>query len=206
MTSLGTIEVTQGFDDPATDRSVVAYGGALEANYQIGQWAFALKTGLASGDPEGTFLGVRDGSNTVATPDSAYFLNEAYGANGSFEQFQFSPDYFIDLLLFREVIGAVTNATYVRPSITRAFGKSEHQLSVELSALSAWAMVAEATPGKAGYYGSEVDLLLAYRLRDLFLVELKGGLLLPGPALSTGSGATVPGPTWTTQIDFFLTF
>nr|ADI22034.1 hypothetical protein [uncultured myxobacterium HF0200_05J13] len=98
-------------------------GGAVELLYHIdppGEGAqFGLKGGAASGDSWVGFGALdqagsqrgRLGSNVDNDPDDATLNN-----------FQFNPNYHVDLLLFRRLIGTVTDAWYARPEFSYHFG------------------------------------------------------------------------------------
>lgn len=101
--------------------------------------------------------------------------------------------------------GSIENAVYLAPSIV--YG-SDEGFGAGLLALLAWSHVAHASPretfeagGGAGYMGGptssfqrmgvEFDLAVRYRLKlGRLVLEAKGegGILLPGPALTTAAG------------------
>src|SRR5690606_23442327 len=99
------------------------------------------------------------------------------------DNFRFHPDYRIDQILFREIIGTVTDAVYVRPSLRATLlavgnGKLEAIAALILSR----AVEPRSTPSGAAALGTELDPEVRYASRDGFVVNLAYGLLLPGAA------------------------
>jgi len=96
------------------------------------------------------------------------------------DNFRFHPDYRIDRILFREIIGAVTDAVYVRPHIRWnivRLGKSD--LSASLAGIASFAPYAISTPGQKSPLGVELDPTLAYGARDGFGAALEHAVLFP---------------------------
>ena len=73
--------------------------------------------------------------------------------------FRFDPDYHIDLILFRNVIGTVTNATYVNPYMQATFlDRGERKLRFDLDGILSRAWDVEGTPsGVSPWLGVELD-------------------------------------------------
>ena len=65
----------------------------------------------------------------------------------------------MDLILFRELIGGVTNAVYFKPYLGYRFiDQTSEKWGFKLSALYGHALEAEATPGDDPSLGVELDL------------------------------------------------
>ncbi len=132
----GTAEVTETTD-------VLQVGGALDAKWRFrGEYegtTLSIKAGGASGDSAAGF-GVLDQTSsqrgTTLSGASDYALNN----------FQFSPDYHIDLLLFRRLIGTVSDAWYVRPEVKYAFNE---RVDGTLAGIYSQALFARSTPAYA---------------------------------------------------------
>ncbi|MBN4059255.1 hypothetical protein JYT22_01225 [Endomicrobium sp. AH-315-J14] len=101
-------------------------------------------------------------------------------ADTSVDNFRFHPDYRVDRILFREIIGTVTDAVYLRPHVEYALLKSHRgTLSFELAATASFAVQASSTPGNASALGVEFDPTLRYDSPYGFAVALEQATLFP---------------------------
>ncbi|MEK7704121.1 MAG: hypothetical protein AAB426_04120, partial [Myxococcota bacterium] len=177
-------------------------GGALEASYRFGpagkRAELTLKSGGASGDSTADF-GALDAAGS-----------QRGGTDDAIENFQFSPDYHIDLLLFRRLMGTVTDAWYVRPSLAYQFSP---QLTGNLAAIYSQAIFKRSTPGRQLPLGLEVDSELAYGTSlgiggSPLQASLAYGILFPFGALQNlqGTGAKNPKFAQTLQMRLYLVF
>ncbi|MGM0577010.1 MAG: TIGR04551 family protein [Myxococcota bacterium] len=188
MEAVGLIgEVDRALDDASAgtpERSIRQYGLAAELEYDWHQMSFGLDTGFASGDSAEGF-GVED-QHQLTEPDGT--------PNETVTAFKFDRDYHVDLLLFREVIGTVTNAVYVKPYVSYdLFDSVEESLGARLDLLYARAIEPRATPGDDGNLGFEADLRLFYEEKGTFNLDIESGFLFPGSAFDyvDASGTTV---------------
>jgi uncharacterized protein (TIGR04551 family) len=176
VTIMGAVDnVNNELGGPDSARDLQQFGAAFEAQYDYGQLSLGLDAGFATGDSAEGF-GVLD-RNTLSEQDGS--------PNSDVTAFKFDRDYQVDLILFREVIGTVTNALYVKPWVAYDFfDQPEKAFGLRLDALYAQALVPEATPGNEAFLGFETDLRLFYHNNDGFKADLETGLLLPGGALN----------------------
>jgi hypothetical protein len=87
----------------------------------------------------------------------------------------------VDLILWRRIVGQVTDAVYVRPSVRAGpFGSPNHQVSLEAALIDSNAIYATTPPGQANHLGVELDLAARYRYEAGFEIDLTYGLFLPG--------------------------
>jgi uncharacterized protein (TIGR04551 family) len=112
--------------------------------------------------------------------------------------FKFNPDYQIDQILFRRLLGTVTNALYIKPSVTYWLDLAEgRQLGLSGALLYSMALVPVSTPGNSLSYGVEANLGVTYRNPgDGFFGGVTYGVLWPMGALDRGrnpSGASTTG-------------
>jgi uncharacterized protein (TIGR04551 family) len=155
-------------------REIQQFGVALEFEYDWNQLKFGLDVGVASGDPAKGF-GVED----------QHTLGEGEKPNTKLTSFKFDRNYHVDLLLFREVIGTVTNAFYVKPYISYdLFSSHEKALGARLDVLYAQALEPEATPGSDPFLGLEFDVRLFYHELNRFRFDVEAGFLIPGSAFN----------------------
>ncbi|MEZ4462152.1 MAG: TIGR04551 family protein [bacterium] len=143
----------------ATDESILQYGVAMESDIRLkGPVTFGLNAGFASGG---------------STPN--------WGTGGqNYDFFRFNPDYQVDLILFRNVIGTVTNAAYYNPHLSVEFLKgSDRHVQADFDVIFSHALNADATPGGASLLGLEIDGALRYIVMDAFEAGLEAGILFP---------------------------
>lgn len=104
---------------PLRTTTVMKWGGALELTYRLpGDYddaSLGLKAGVASGDSAPGF-----GALDQADNQRGYFRSDAE-QDLSLNNFAFSPEYHVDLLMYRRIIGSVTDSWYVRPEVTYRF-------------------------------------------------------------------------------------
>ena len=140
-----------------------------------------VDAGYASGDPAPGF-GAYPGTNTAAPKAGDLDGPQANPPRDNrVDNFRFHSDYRVDRILFREIIGTVTDAVYVRPHVKlRLASSSSGALSAELAGITSWAVYATSTPGGQHALGTELDPTLAYVAKDGFRVSLEHGVFFPG--------------------------
>ncbi len=179
----GEFSAAQDVGETNTARTVRQWGGVLQSEYRHYGLKVGLELGAASGD-EAQYLGLRDNIN--------FFELDAQGQtvpNRTITNFKFDQNYYVDLLLFREVIGAVTNAVYAKPTIAYdLFEGSDDSLGGQLDVITAWPLEPSATPGRGDWYGVEFDLSLFYQAAKRFRMDLAWGTLIPGSAFDLVKG------------------
>ena len=122
--------------------------------------------------------------------------------------FLFHPSYHVDHILFRELLGTIYNAAYLKGQVRYVSG----DWTWWLSALIAVAPEPVQTPGNDKLYGYEIDTTVMYRVKakDLRLfVDL--GWFMPDDAFSRpasiyGSMAASPSFAYTLQTRMVLDF
>jgi uncharacterized protein (TIGR04551 family) len=168
-------------------RDIDRFGYALEFDAKHGAFDWGFHHGLASGDKDEGF-GYLSNSELRA-PDGGLISPDQ-----SLTALRFDRDYHVDLILFRELIGGVTNATYFKPYVGYRF--IDHPSEVwgfQLSAVYGHALEAQATPGNDASLGLEFDLELYIHEIDRFQLRFMYGLLLPMSAFDrlNESGAVI---------------
>ena len=170
-------------EDSKESKDFLAFGGALEVEYLTPSFSLGLDAGFATGD-DGDFVGVLDGQNIVDPDDDAYGQNDNVRLNRTVTGFTFHRDYRLDLILFRQVLGAVTNAVYLKPWIAKdVLQLDDATLSLRLDVLYALAANPEGTPGDGSQWGVEVDGRVGLRFPSGLAFELAAGVLVPLDAL-----------------------
>jgi uncharacterized protein (TIGR04551 family) len=153
-----------------------------------------LESGFATGDQWSTTQ--NSGVVTTANLPTPGVLNIGYAnligdpniCNAqhtcTLTQFTFNRDYIVDLIFWRRLVTAVTNAAYVRPFVSYEVTKS---VTVKLWNVTSFALKPVATPGHAVLYGTEFDGDVGYHSGRVH-AGLSAGVFLPGPALDHPAG------------------
>lgn len=174
-TSTGT-----GSDRKDASTTLSQFGVALESElYMGGPVRFGLNGGFASGGAE---------RNWGFQSDASGHINSRGRAAMQF--YRFSPNYQVDMILFREVIGTVTNAYYAKPwAQVRFFESPASRMEIQLDAIFSAAadpagtpsavVVDEISSGGNSLLGLEFDAAARYIESDQFQAELAGGILFP---------------------------
>jgi uncharacterized protein (TIGR04551 family) len=179
--------------DPATSVGPVDLqmaGGALRGKYKLGEtgrFVLGAEIGVASGDKApgfGNFPGRSCDYTKIpvaCTPppdgsiDGQQWAND--GSKNAINNYRFNPAYQVDLILWRRLLGTVTDAWYLKPSFRWDV----------LEGLSLWAQIvysqaiyASSTPSTDQKpLGVELDVGVKYRSDDGFVFFLEYGVLQP---------------------------
>ncbi|MBV1860441.1 MAG: TIGR04551 family protein [Nannocystaceae bacterium] len=152
--------------DDLNQKSILNFGYALEFKYGFfdDRFHIGFDHGFATGD--------------TASPlesDPASPLNQ--NDNSRFSQFRFNPAYNTDLLLFRELLGTVSNAAYFKP--WAAFYFFDH-FSARADIEYAMAVQRQSTLGNRFSYGVELDGAARYHdAREPIFFQIQYGVLFP---------------------------
>jgi uncharacterized protein (TIGR04551 family) len=157
-------------------------GGAFESEFGNPDrpFTFGVDAGYASGDPAPGFGAFP--RPTAPAPRPGDLDGNQTSAPGDYrvDNFRFHPDYRIDRILFREIIGTVTDAIYVRPHLRWVIAAGPTgRLTASLAVIASRAVDASSTPGGQTPLGIEIDPTLVYESRDGFGVALEHGVLFP---------------------------
>ena len=134
-----------------------------EIGTKTSPFGIGLDGGYASGDP-GATLG------QLPQPP----------IGGRVDSFRFHPDYRIDRILFREIIGQVTGAFYVRPHArARIFKVPTGELRFDLAGVASFASTSDWSPSGDRGLGVEIDPTISYKSRDGFFAAFDYAALFP---------------------------
>ncbi len=139
-----------------------------------------IEAGLASGD-DAPGIGVAPplGQATSRAGDlegPQFDLRDDTTVNN----FRFHPGYRVDLIFWRTIVGAVSDAFYVRPQLRV---RPMETLEIGVSGVVSAAMKPESTPGDGRLYGGEVDLRIDWHPVPGFRAILEYGAFFPGAGL-----------------------
>lgn len=164
--------------DPAKSRQL---GAALESELGApsSRVGAGLDFGYASGDPAPGF-GVVQRPNAPAPQKGDLDGPQANPRRDMrVDNFRFHPDYRVDRILFREILGAVTDAAYVRPHVRATITQATSgRLVAHTAVIASSAVEAASTPGGKAPLGVEIDPSLRWEMRS-FLAALDYGVLFP---------------------------
>ncbi len=184
----GTIQHPMGTtsDSPV---DLMQWGGALESNITLGMFGFGLDMGVASGD-NAEYVAVASGATSP------------WGNDGTWGTFNFNRNYRIDMLLYREVLGGISNTVYVRPHFDFDLIPTEQNAFGGLiSGVYGLALDSDATPGNDPNMGAELDAMVFFEEAGHFMATAAFGVLLPlwaldRPADYLISGVPAKDSTW----------
>jgi len=186
--------------DFAQELTIAQYGGALQTEWRLieGALKIGLEVGAASGDsapgwgakpnrpsrqtrPASTASGAQwgdyDGAQYGQRPCTPTGPQNQLCQDNDIRNFRFNQDYRIDLILWREIIGGITDALYVKPGVSYAFNDA---LSVFGAFIYSKALKPTSTPsGDSTQLGFEINAGVRYQTDDGFYAQLAYGILFP---------------------------
>jgi uncharacterized protein (TIGR04551 family) len=178
---LGSVDIlTQPISNTmqtARHYNIRKFGGAGRFTWRAfdDKLKLGVESGFASGDQ---WDNVPQGATNIAYANP---IGDPNNPNATtLTQFAFNRDYQVDLLMWRYLFGAVTNAGYVKPFLRYDVTKSIH---FKIANITSFALKPVATPGNARMYGTEFDGELGYTSGGIH-VALAYGILLPMSAMN----------------------
>ncbi len=157
------------------------WGVALETQHQpTDKLKWGIDAGAASGD-DAPGLGGRATSDFSAAEmgdlDGAQF---AFPQDATVDNFRFHADYRVDRILWREIVGTVTDAVYVRPHLSWEIAQAgPGVLTFHQALVYSQAMQATSTLSGSKGLGIEWDPSLEYISTDGMGFQLDYALLMP---------------------------
>jgi len=164
---VGSVELDR--DHEGESRDILQFGMGLEAEVWWRDLIAGIKTGFAWADNM-VFSGHSIIEQLVEVPMGSIM--------------RFDPNYRIDQIMFRELMGGINNAWYFAMHGEYKFPLELSQMTMALGARldmsTAVALNAAATPGESYWYGFEAGLKLFYEESDRFRFEIGTGVFVPG--------------------------
>ncbi len=175
--------------------SVTQFGavGQSEFRFVDGSLKVGLEVGYASGDRSPgrgnrpRRLGARgDGGPLPGDIDGPkYCLDTSVCNDTTIKNFQFNKDYRIDMILWRELLGGITDAVYFKPSINYEIADGFNLFGAVIYSRSVFA---ESTPsGNSNALGLELNAGARYETDDGFFAQFAYGILFPLAGLQNNS-------------------
>ncbi|RME25180.1 MAG: TIGR04551 family protein [Deltaproteobacteria bacterium] len=161
---------------------LLQFGFVLQGDYKFldDKLIVGLEVGFASGD-DSPGMGVRP------------FAEKQYSyehGDTNINNFRFNLDYHVDMILWREIIGTVTDAFYLKPSVRYDVAEG---FGAKLSMIYSGAVYPDSTRGKSSPLGIEFDLDFFYFSDDNFHAGLSYGLLVPLSGMTYLGADMAPG-------------
>jgi len=180
---------------------LLQYGVALETNLTLGLISFGLDFGLASGD---------DGELMEAWLGRA----DPWGTDSRYSAFTFNRNYAVDMLLYREVLGGISNTAYIRPHFDfDIIPTEESAFGGLLAGQYALALEPDGYPGDSPHLGLEFDAQVFYEETNRFLAAVGFGVLFPFAGLDRPADFIISGIesrdaewAWSLQGNLFFIF
>jgi uncharacterized protein (TIGR04551 family) len=152
------------------------FGGVARVKHSWSRVHLQLELGVASGDDAPGF-GVRSPLNQFSSqPGDIDGPQISIPGDTTVNNFRFNPDYHIDQILWRRIIGTVTDAFYARPS---AAWEPFRGFTLESALISSTALEGTSTPSGEQALGLELDLAASYQIEKAFYVSMSYGVLFP---------------------------
>ena len=185
---------------PGETFDVLQFGGVLQLEYTLlgqptvrsNRLRLGLEGGYASGDPN---------QEGLPSPTNGILTQGEGNGDHTISTFRFDPDYVVDLILFRQILGQVAGAYYFRPwvdyTLALGAGRSKKYLTFRLDVL--WSRAAEfvSTLSNKADLGLELDASITFETADNFIARLQYGVMFPFGAfedqLDSMTGQQQPG-------------
>ncbi len=165
----------------------LAWGGALKSEFRPlpRVLTVGLDLGVASGDPAPGFGAFPSVTQAAGQPGDLTGAQIVPPFDMRADNFRFHPSYRIDRILFREIIGTVTDAFYLRPHTKLTMARhTSGTLNLSLAAVASWAIYASSTPGNDHALGLELDPTLSYENDEGWAIVADYAVLFPFAGLS----------------------
>jgi uncharacterized protein (TIGR04551 family) len=170
---------------PAQNQSlrVLQFGGVVQGEYKIlnGNLHLGLDLGFASGDKQPGFGNyqrgrvVNEGGDQVDGPQ--YHCDAGGCSDNAIRNFRFNRAYRVDLILWRELLGGLTDAVYIKPSVKYSLADG---FDIFGGVIYSQALYAESTPSTVSHaLGLEVDVGARYETPDGFVAGINWGIFFP---------------------------
>lgn len=183
-------QLSVGADGRDQTINVYQFGAVLQGEAKLlnGDLEIGGEIGFASGDKAPGFGNAprRRGSSTngytgLGDTDGPQFRCEASCSDNEINNFRFNRDYRVDMILYREILGGVTDSIYFKPKakyrITQGF-------EAFASVIYSRSIFLESTPGALyqdsnNSLGVEINGGVRYETEDGFYGQLQYGILFP---------------------------
>ena len=181
-----------GFINNPSPVDLTQWGAAGVAEYKAIPSKLMLggEFGVASGDPAPGFgnapnripVDPTTGLPTMLPPPGSLEGPQFGNGDNAITNYRFNPGYRVDLVLWREILGQVTDAWYVKPKVRWDIFPG---LALDASVIYSQAMYSQSTPANKLPLGVELDTGLTYTSGSGFIFYGQWGFLQPLDAFGT---------------------
>jgi len=192
VAQLGSINKLNDLGKPS-GADIRKYGGTARVSWKglEGKLRLGVEGGGASGDqwdnrPQGNSH--ISNANLLGT----CAVGTVCPSDTKLSQFMFNREYKIDMILWRQLIGAVTNAGYVKPFLGYDLSKS---IALKVANITSFALKPVATPGNSTMYGTEFNADIGYTSGGLN-IGASYGVLFPFAALNHPADESTTNPVF----------
>ncbi len=160
-------------------------------------WSGGLDLVFASGDPAPGFGADQQAGAAAPRPGDLDGPQSSPPGDARIDNFRAHSDLRVDRILFREIIGRVTDAWVARPHVRwRGHPVGAGRLDVELAVVASAAHQPNSTPSGARPLGVEIDPTVSWRSRGGFRLQLQGAWLKPLAGLDNAVTGAEAQPAW----------
>jgi uncharacterized protein (TIGR04551 family) len=179
----------EGAGESATIRQ---FGLATQTEWKAVEDRLRLQFGFGWSSGDSGVYPDPERTSTLSPTRTGSTLNRRVIGNRTYSQFRFHPDYRVDLILHRNILGRVQGDYYFRPSIEYDFTRNAEGQKLGGGAAIIWTRASEfmQTPGHKRDLGIELNLAIYYQSKDGslndnpdkmggFFTSLQYGVLFP---------------------------
>ncbi len=183
-------------NDPSRNQglSIVQFGAVAQSEVKLLEGALKLgvEVGYASGDRApgfGNFPRRRaanaDGSTQPGDIDGPQYACGSGGgcSDSSIRNFRFNRDYRVDMILWREILGGVTDALYFKPNASYRIAEGFDLMGAVIYSRSIYEESVPAYTGPGSHpdqsLGIEINVGARYETEDGFIAGVNWGILFP---------------------------
>lgn len=169
------------------------FGAVLQGEYKLlnGDLELGAEVGFASGDKAPGFGNYprrvqklnADGTQVAGVIDGPQYNCTASGClDNSLTAFRFNRDYRVDMILYRELLGGITDSLYVKPKVSYRITNGFQAFA---ALIYSRAIFAESAPGGTitgtpdANLGVEINGGARYETEDGFFAQAQYGILFP---------------------------
>ena len=193
--------------------TLMQFGGVLQGEYRLldGALTIGAEVGFASGDsapgfgnyPRRKVAGADNNTQYGDIDGPQYACQSTGGCTDAYvKNFRFNRDYRVDMILFREILGGITDALYVKPSVKYriadgffVYGSGVYSRSIFIESTPSAFVRADGSIGGDASLGVELNAGARYETDDGFFATFNYGVLFPlsglADARATATGTSL---------------
>ncbi|GAB5541099.1 MAG: hypothetical protein SangKO_008590 [Sandaracinaceae bacterium] len=186
----------------------LAWGFAFESRFHVAPDVLdlGLDFGAASGDPAPGFGAFPSATRGPGQPGDLDGAQVVAPFDMRADNFRFHPNYRVDRILFREIIGTITDAAYVRAHAgLTVLDHPSGRLKLSLAGVLSLALESSSTPGGDNLLGVELDPTLSYENDDGWSIVAAYAVLFPFAGLDNVQAGLSAQPAQLLRMSLWVT-